>query len=155
LNRVNEVLADTEQMKRRREIVGEMQDLLIELNRLEKSQEKAEVEHEAAPTADAARILRRGPFVLDLHARYVTFNDKPVALSPTAFDYLVTLVRHSPNSVSYETLVIESQGYKTSLIEAREIARWRIHELRKALEADTRKPVNIITVRGFGYRLVI
>jgi DNA-binding response OmpR family regulator len=50
--------------------------------------------------------------------------------------------------------VVESQGYKTTPVEAREMARWRIHELRKAFEADTRNPTYIITVRDVGYRLV-
>lgn len=154
LNRVSEVLAEVEQSKRRREIVGEMQNLLSELHRIEKPEAEKTTAAPLLQTTDPARILRRGPFTLDLHARYATLGDKVITLSPTAFDYLVTLVRHSPNPLSYETLVMESQGYKTSLIEAREMARWRIHELRKTLEPDTRNPTYIITVRGIGYRLV-
>ena len=77
-----------------------------------------------------------------------------ITLTPTAFDYLVTLLRHSPETVAYTKLVKESQGYEPTLTEAKEVARWPVHELRKAIEADSRKPQFIITVRGIGYRLV-
>jgi len=39
--------------------------------------------------------------------------------------------------------------------EARDMARWRIHELRKALEPDPYNPKYVITVRSFGYQVVI
>jgi DNA-binding response OmpR family regulator len=152
LQRVQEVLADQQQPRRRREIMSEIQGLLDELQGEDDSQ--TDQPRGTSLNVDRARILRRGPFTLDLYARSVVFGEKTLSLSPTAFDYLATLVRHSPNPVSYETLVIEAQGYKTSPVEAREMARWRIHELRKSIEADTRNPSYIITVRDVGYRLV-
>jgi DNA-binding response OmpR family regulator len=154
LERVKQILAEQEQPKRRREIVGEIQSLLAQLNPVESTETSGGDSNPAAQAQDPARVLRRGPFTLDLHARFATKGDQIITLSPTAFDYLVTLVRHSPNPVSYETLVVESQGYKTTPVEAREMARWRIHELRKAFEADTRNPTYIITVRDVGYRLI-
>jgi DNA-binding response OmpR family regulator len=154
LSRVNEVLAEQQQPRRRREIVGEIQNLLNELNGVENPIGEDLIADTLKSNPDPARTLRRGPFVLDLHARYASLKEKLIPLSPTAFDYLTTLVRHSPNPVEYETLVMESQGYKTTPVEAREMARWRIHELRKALESDTRNPIYIITVRDIGYRLV-
>jgi DNA-binding response OmpR family regulator len=154
LSRVSEILDEQQHPRRRREIVGEIQSLLNELNQANRSDLSDKTASKSAATIDPARILRRGPFILDLHARYASLSDQLVPLSPTAFDYLATLVRHSPNPVSYETLVMESQGYKTTPVEAREMARWRIHELRKALETDTRNPTYIITVRDVGYRLV-
>ena len=71
------------------------------------------------------------------------------------FDYLSTLLHHAPKAVAYKTLVKESQGYDTTIAEARELARWRIHELRKVVEVDAQQPEYILTVRGTGYRLVI
>ena len=94
--------------------------------------------------------------LLDLHTNSVQLNDRNISMPPSTFDYLVTLVRHSPNPVTYEKLVSESQGYQhLSRAEAREIARWQMHEIRKILEADLRHPKLVITVRGVGYRLVV
>jgi len=71
------------------------------------------------------------------------------------FNYLSTLLRHAPKAVTYKTLVKESQGYDVAIPEAKELARWRIHELRKVIEVDAQQPQYILTVRGTGYRLVI
>jgi len=57
--------------------------------------------------------------------------------------------------VAYKTLVKESQGYDVEVTEARDLARWRIHELRKIIEVDPERPRYILTVRGAGYRLEI
>jgi two-component system, OmpR family, alkaline phosphatase synthesis response regulator PhoP len=154
LSRISDVLGEQNQPRRRREIVGEIQNLLNELNQFEGLNTAASGDALSAPAPDPARILRRGPFMLDLHARFASLGEQPLSLSPTAFDYLSTLLRHSPNPVTYETLVMESQGYKTSPVEAREMARWRIHELRKSIEVNTRNPSYIITVRDVGYRLI-
>ena len=75
-------------------------------------------------------------------------------LPPTTFDYMVTLMRHSPEVVSFENLVKESQGFMMTRSEAREMTRWHIHKIRKALEPDTSNPRYVITVRDVGYRLV-
>lgn len=154
LMRIQDILAEQQQPRRRREIVGEIQNLLHELTEVEGFTLDSSTGPVVSAPADPARILRRGPFTLDLHARYASLGDHALSLSPTAFDYLSTLLRHSPNPVSYENLVFEAQGYKATPVEAREMARWRIHELRKSIESDTRKPSFIITVRDMGYRLI-
>lgn len=153
--RVSAVLADSKQPRRRREIMSEMRSLLTELGQMSDLDEPDRDPSGVQPRNGPARYLQRGPFNLDLHARHATLGDQPVNLSPTAFDYLVTLVRHSPDPVTYGVLVMESQGYKPSAVEARDLARWRIHELRKALESDPRRPEIIITVRNVGYRLIV
>lgn len=155
LARVDEILTELRQPKRRREIVNEIQGLLAELRQIDNSGVQAPTLINTLSSTDPARFLQCGPLILDLHARHVKLGERFIQLSPTAFDYLVTLVRHSPNPVSYEILVMESQGYKATLSEARDLARWRVHELRKALNPDTNGPDYIITVRGVGYRLVI
>ncbi len=154
ITRVKEILAEQQQPKRQREIMGQIQNLVYELQTLDGGEKISSDILNTLPPTDPARFLQRGPFTLDLHARHVTFNDKFVPLSPSNFDYLVTLVRHSPKPVSYENMVREAQGYELTRIEAQEMARWRIHELRKALEPNPKRPRYIITVRGQGYRLV-
>jgi DNA-binding response OmpR family regulator len=78
-----------------------------------------------------------------------------ISLPASTFAYLVTLIRHSPGPVSYETLVKESQGYQVHRLEAREITRRQIHELRRVLEENRRRLRYIMSIRDFGYRLAI
>jgi DNA-binding response OmpR family regulator len=154
IERVSEVLTEQRQPQRRKAIVGQIQELLAELHEIDGSEPPPANPLGTVQATDPSRFLHCGPFVLDLHARHVTAGGRYVSLPPATFDYFVTLVRHSPDTVPYETLVNESQGYRVDRIEAREMARWQIHELRKALESDPREPRHIITVRNGGYRLV-
>lgn len=157
--RVQQVLAEQERPRRRREIASQLDELLDELQTIE-APHAAPVKPSAGSDGagdngnDPARYLQRGKLTLDLHTRRVLLRDKQIVLPPSTFDYLVTLMRHSPNGVAYQTLVEESQGYHVSRAEARELVRGRIHELRKALEVDMRHPELVITVRDFGYRLI-
>jgi DNA-binding response OmpR family regulator len=152
IERVGEILAERQQPQRQREILSQIQNLVSELGQI--------TDTESPPSAmplpsDPARFLQRGPFALDLQARLLSMEGEHIPLSPTNFDYLVTLVRHAPSPVSYQVLVREAQGYEVSLYEAREMTRWRIHELRKAIEKDSKSPQYLITVRGSGYKLMV
>lgn len=153
--RVESIMAEQSQPQRQREILSQIQNLVAEFHQLSRQEGVPEEPIQMITPTDPARFLQRGPFVLDLHARHLTVDGEYVRLSPTNFDYLVTLVRHSPNTVTYQVLVRESQGYDVSLYEAREMSRWRIHELRKAIEEDGSSPKFLITVRGSGYKLVV
>jgi len=155
LARVSSVLTEQKPPKRRREIAAQMQSLLAELQSIDGSEVPTLDMTIPSPPADPARFLKCGSLVLDRHTRSVQSNGRDVTLPPSTFDYLVALVRHSPDPVSYEKLVEESQEYQhLSRAEAREIARWQMHELRKLLEPDPRHPQMVITVRDVGYRLV-
>ena len=156
ISRVKSILDEQRQPQRQREILAQIQNLVSELNQYSRSPEDEQVNlQNVLPPTDPARFLQRGPFMLDLHSRHLTQDGTYIPLSPTNFDYLVTLVRHAPNPVTYEVLVRESQGYEMTRAEAREMARWRIHELRRAIEQDTKEPRYLITVRGSGYKLTI
>ena len=162
LARVAKVLETQARPRRQREITSQIDHLVDELKRLDGTAPHGghaePVDHSAPSPATASltpeRYLQRGKITLDLHTRRVLLRDQQILLPPVTFDYLVTLMRHSPNPVSYETLVEESQGFRVSRAEAREIARGRIHALRKALELDQRHPEFVITVRDVGYNLV-
>lgn len=155
LARVAEILAESEQPARKREIFSQMQSLLAELQTINGTDSTPTSNLAALPPADPARFLKKGPFELDLHARHLTVNGKYVPVTGIYFDYFCTLLRHTPKPVDYTTLVKESQGYDTTVIEAKDLTRWRIHELRFLIEADPEHPHYILTVRGVGYRLVI
>ncbi len=154
LNRVKEILSEKSQSQKRRELVEHIQHLLAELNEIDGTLTAPKGLLTSVSSSDPTRILRKGNITLDLHTRTVFCGNETFTLPPSRFDYLVTLVRHSPNPVTYETLVMESQGYQVTLSEAREIARWQVHELRKAIEVEPDHPKLIITIRNVGYRLV-
>lgn len=155
VTRVAEVLAESEQPARKKEIVSQIQALLGELQKIEGDEMTPTSALAALPSADPARFLKKGAFELDLHARHATLDGKYLQVSGIYFDYLATLLRHAPRAVSYKTLVKESQGYDVADTEARDLARWRIHELRKVIESDPERPRYLLTVRGAGYRLAI
>lgn len=155
LTRVAEILAESGQPARKKVIVDQIQSLLTELQNMEG-------EGTASPSAltdqlpaETTRFLKKGMFELDSEARHATLNGKYLPVTGVYFDYLGTLLRHAPKAVAYKTLVKESQGYDVEIVEARDLARWRIHELRKIIEADPERPQYILTVRGTGYRLAI
>ena len=155
LTRVAEILAESDQPARKKEIVGQLQALLAELQKMDgEEMPPTGTVTDGTPT-QPARFLKKGVFELDLHARHAALNGKYIPVTGIYFDYLSTLLRHAPRVVEYKTLVKESQGYDVSVAEARDLARWRIHELRKIIEEDPEQPQYILTVRGTGYRLAI
>lgn len=155
LARVAEILAEREQPARKKEIVGQIQGLLAELQKMEGQDITPTSALATLPPTNSARFLKKGSFDLDLHARHAALNGKYIPVTGIYFDYLGTLLRYAPRAVPYKTLVKESQGYDVAVAEARDLARWRIHELRRMIEADPEQPQYILTVRGTGYRIAI
>jgi DNA-binding response OmpR family regulator len=150
-----EAILKEQQPKRRREIASQLQELLTELQAIEGKENPPTQDERAPQGGDPSRYLKCGELTLDRHTHSAQYRENTVSLPPSSFDYLVTLVRHSPQAVAYEKLVQESQGYQhLTRAEAREISRWQMHEIRKLLEIDPRHPQLIITVRDVGYRLV-
>jgi DNA-binding response OmpR family regulator len=155
IERTRRVIEEQNKKKRRRAILQQMEDLQSELDALERvdmPEKKATGPLPTGPLSD--RFLRRGPLNLDLHTRRVMVNGQAVSLAPTSFDYLLVLARHSPNVVDYQTLVAEAQGYVSEARDAQELTKWHIHNIRQAIETEVNNPVQIITIRGSGYRLV-
>ena len=155
VTRVAEILAEREQPARKTEIIGQIHVLLAELQKVEGKDTTPTSALAALPPAHTARFLKNGIFELDLHARHAALNGRYIPVAGIYFDYLSTLLRHAPKVVGYKTLVKESQGYDVATAEARDLASWRVHELRKVIEPDPQRPRYILTVRGTGYRLAI
>lgn len=155
ITRVAEILAEREEPARKKEIVAQIQSLLAELQKMEGEQTTPTSTLAAVPSADDARFLKKGKFELDLHARHATLGGRYIPVTGIYFDYLTTLLRHAPKAVDYKALVKEAQGYDVATAEARDLARWRIHELRKLIESNLEEPQYILTVRGMGYRLAL
>jgi two-component system, OmpR family, response regulator ResD len=152
LARTRAILSEQQKKKRRREILRQMEELQAELDALDGNPSPPR-EPRAEPVSE--RFIKRGILILDLHTRHVLVNEQAVSLAPTSFDYLLALVRHSPNVVDYQTLVAEAQGYQVDAREAQELTKWHIHNIRQAIGSDAQNPIHVINLRGTGYRLVI
>lgn len=152
LEQTQATLSRVEKERRRREIQAQILALQSEIESLDNGEETTSAS--ILPETTIERFVSRGTVTLDLHTRRVTVGDHVVNLPPTAFEYLLVLVRHAPNVVDYQTLVTEAQGYQTDMRESQDLAKWHIHQIRQAIEPDAQNPKFIINVRGSGYRFV-
>jgi DNA-binding response OmpR family regulator len=152
IERTKTILAAQKKERRKREITEQIEALQSELRSLERGIQITPDTHPLSPVKD--RFIKRGPLVLDLHARRLTVDEQVINLPPTSFDYLLVLARHAPDLVDYQTLVAEAQGYQAEARDAQELTKWHIHQLRQAFDKDTQNPSYLINVRGKGYRLV-
>ena len=153
IERTRGILSLQENERHKREIQSHILALQAELKNLE-GEEKSQTAAPAPVPNVSERFLSRGNLTLDLHIRRITIGERIVSLPPTAFDYLLVLVRHAPNVVDYQTMVTEAQGYKAEAREAQELVKWHVHHIRQAIEPDAQNPTYIINVRGSGYRFV-
>ena len=118
-----------------------IQGLLAELHEIDREiqdQDKPalpDLRAGVSPTSET-RFLKQGPLTLDLHARHGTLDDKLVPVPPAAFDYLLALARRTPDPVASEKLALQAQAYQVSRVQAQEIVRWHVHQLRQTLEPD-------------------
>ena len=105
----------------------------------------------APPRSRTRRIWMRPGSTVDLLAREVTRDGRPVRLSAKEFELLVHFMRHPNQVLSREQLLSGVWGYdfepETNVVEV------YVGYLRKKLGADGR-PAPIETMRSVGYRLL-
>ncbi len=153
VDRANSVFAEQNIEHRKREIIKQIDSLQGELRNLV-PKESVNINFATRSVATSDRYIKLGHLVLDLLTRNIAVNNHSVGISPTAFDYLVVLAKHSPNLVDYKTMAKEAQGYQVEAHEAQEIVKWHVYHIRQAIEPDPQNPKYLINVRGSGYRLV-
>lgn len=95
-------------------------------------------------------ILRIGDLALDVVGRSATRQDEPLSLSPAGYRLLEALMRNSPNVMRYGELAQALWGDTEH-----DPARLHTHVslLRAAVDRAYDQPL-IVTVHGFGYRIV-
>jgi DNA-binding response OmpR family regulator len=95
-------------------------------------------------------ILRIGDLALDVADRQATRRDEPLNLSPAGYRLLEALMRNSPNVMRYGDLAQALWGDTEH-----DPARLHTHVslLRAAVDRAYDQPL-ILTVHGFGYRIV-
>ena len=103
-------------------------------------------------TTGVENQLEQGDLKVDLRTRQLWRNDEQIALTPTEFKLLVTLMRRAGDVVSPEELVREVWGPQYAG-EVGHVRRYIWH-LRKKVEPDPENPQYIYNERGFGYRFL-
>src|SRR5215204_2028201 len=86
LARLAEILSEQEQPARKTEILGQIQNLLAELQTIDGAATTPISALAALPPADPARFLNKGNFELDLHARYAMLSGKYIPVTGIYFD---------------------------------------------------------------------
>ena len=101
------------------------------------------------PTLPA--IIQIDELRLDLERRSITFNNRPVDLTPTEFDLLRMFMEHPGRPFTRQELIENGLGYAYAGME-RTIDS-HIKNLRKKIGAEPDNPAYIETVHRYGYRL--
>jgi two-component system alkaline phosphatase synthesis response regulator PhoP len=96
-------------------------------------------------------VVSAGPFRIDVEGHTVEVAGRPVELTPTEFELLLTLARHPGQVLSRESLIEEAMGYDSAASERTVDA--HIKNLRRKVEADPSNPRHIVTIVGLGYKL--
>lgn len=95
--------------------------------------------------------LTIGSLVIDLEGHEARMNEHSLELTPKEFELLVYMARNRGRVLSREQLLNAVWDY--DFIGDSRIVDVHVSHLREKIEANTRQPVYIKTVRGVGYKL--
>jgi two-component system KDP operon response regulator KdpE len=104
-----------------------------------------------APPDKRRRVHVFDELVVDADNSQVTLRGKPVSLTPTEFQLLLTLAENAGRILSHEQLLSHVWGPEY-VGETGYVKRY-IWYLRQKIEDDPSNPQYILTERGFGYKL--
>lgn len=113
--------------------------------------EQTHPETTAEPQLNQHQLQIAG-WVIDKQTVSVTKNDQPVLLTKKEFQLLTYLADHQGQVLSRDQLLAGVWGYDE--LGSSRIVDMHIAHLRDKLEDDDQHPQHILTVRGFGYKLV-
>lgn len=141
---VSQALDKRLRQRRRDELLDQMREGLSRLD------------DDAGPTQPSpTSTLHVGNLTVNPVRHEAKRGNEPLDLTPTEFDLLSYLMRHSERAIGHQELVREVQGYDAEVWEARELIKYHVHTLRQKLEPDPSNPEYIHTVRGVGYKLSV
>lgn len=95
-----------------------------------------------------------GKLEVDFEHYTASEKGKPVELSHREFELLKYFVEHTGEAVSREQLLQNVWGYKNGYPDSRTVDNF-IVRIRKKIEIEPTKPRHLITVHGFGYKLIL
>jgi two-component system KDP operon response regulator KdpE len=106
-----------------------------------------------AAQADQEPVFHIGELLVDLSQREVMVNRQSIALTPTEYDILRTLVKHAGKVLTHNQLLraVWGNAYESET----HMLQVNISNLRRKIEPDPSRPHYIITEPGVGYRLKI
>jgi two-component system, OmpR family, KDP operon response regulator KdpE len=102
---------------------------------------------------DNEPVFTTGSLVVDMNQRQVRVNDREVALTPTEYDLLRTLVKHAGKVLTHDQLLRAVWG--TAYESETHMLQVNISNLRRKIEQDPSRPIYIVTEPGVGYKLKI
>jgi len=107
----------------------------------------------AAPVAaEATRLVRFGPFSVNLDARTLSRDGTEITLTTGEYELLEIFVTHVNRALSRDWLMDQLRGFERDPFD-RSID-VRVNRLRKKIETDPANPAYIRTQRGQGYLFV-
>ncbi|MBN1316544.1 MAG: response regulator transcription factor [Anaerolineales bacterium] len=98
-----------------------------------------------------ANLVQIDRLEVNMDVRKVTFDNKPVKLTPTEYDLLAEMARYPGRPFSREQLM--NRVYNTTYTGYDRAIDSHIKNLRRKIEPDARQPQYILTVYGVGYQL--
>jgi two-component system response regulator RegX3 len=102
--------------------------------------------------SEGATVRKVGGVLIDLTRHEVLVDDKPVALTPSEFRIL-TLLSERPEHIFSRREIMEHLWH-SSHVGDQHACEVHVSNLRRKIEADAENPTRLLTVRGFGYKLV-
>jgi two-component system, OmpR family, alkaline phosphatase synthesis response regulator PhoP len=103
---------------------------------------------EAAPDPNA--VVRAGEVILDRLRMQAKVEDRPLDLTPTEFELLITLARQPGRVFTRAQLLDAIRGIQVDSFDRAIDA--HIKNLRRKLESDPHNPKYVLTVHGIGYK---
>jgi two-component system KDP operon response regulator KdpE len=96
-------------------------------------------------------VFTVGGLRLDFEHRRVFVDDREIHLTPTEYKLLATLVGHAGKVLTHRQLLKEVWG--PNAVEQTHYLRVYMTQLRHKVEADSARPLYLLTEPGVGYRL--
>jgi DNA-binding winged helix-turn-helix (wHTH) protein len=94
-----------------------------------------------------------GELCVDTRRKRASIGERWVALPPIQYRLLLTLAERAGEVIDCQELLRTVWGYEAGEIEARELVKVHIRQIRRRLGLDPEKHHYIQSVRGFGYML--
>ena len=96
-------------------------------------------------------VFTTGELVVDMNQREVRVDGQTIALTPTEYDLLRTLIKHAGKVLTHDQLLRSVWG--TAYESETHMLQVNISNLRRKIEHDPARPSYIVTEPGVGYKL--